>query len=131
MFNELQTTSLDHLARARHGDHPVFPLAGHMFTVAADQARDIGDPRPDAERRGTGGGNLRAMYARFLAECGRPEAELAADAARRWTERSAPLLAASEAKAPEPELWRSVGELAGDVLAAEERLWPALLSEAA
>ena len=48
MFNELQPTSLDHLALARHGDHPVFPLAGHMFTVAADQARDIGDPRPDA-----------------------------------------------------------------------------------
>ena len=45
------------------------------------------------ERRGTGGGNFRLMYSRFLAEAGRDEAELAAEAvggldvARRGTAR--------------------------------------------
>jgi hypothetical protein len=34
-FGELQTTRLDHLARARHSGHPAYPLEGHMFTVAA------------------------------------------------------------------------------------------------
>ena len=34
-FEELQTTRLENLAKARHAQHPVFPLAGHMF-VAAD-----------------------------------------------------------------------------------------------
>ena len=33
-FEELQTTRLDNLARARHSGHPVYPLHGHMFTVA-------------------------------------------------------------------------------------------------
>jgi hypothetical protein len=32
-FEELQTTSLGSLARARHSDYPVYPLAGHMLTV--------------------------------------------------------------------------------------------------
>ena len=32
-FEELQTTSLESLARARHEQHPVYPLAGHMFSV--------------------------------------------------------------------------------------------------
>ncbi|HEX7059802.1 MAG TPA: BtrH N-terminal domain-containing protein [Solirubrobacterales bacterium] len=35
-FEELQTTRLESLARARHGSHPAYPLAGHMFTVAAE-----------------------------------------------------------------------------------------------
>ena len=38
------------------------------------------------ERRGTGGGNFRTLYSRFLAEVGRTEeATLAADAAAAWT----------------------------------------------
>ena len=45
-FEELQTSRLDSLARARHGDHPVFPLEGHMFTVG-DGGR-LGDPRDAA-----------------------------------------------------------------------------------
>ena len=32
-FEELQTTQLEHLAEARHGEHPVFPLDGQMLTV--------------------------------------------------------------------------------------------------
>ncbi|HEX2708138.1 MAG TPA: BtrH N-terminal domain-containing protein [Solirubrobacterales bacterium] len=33
-FEELQKTRLDHLERARHSDHPAYPLEGHMFTVS-------------------------------------------------------------------------------------------------
>jgi len=33
-FEELQTTQLENLARARHSGHPAYPLEGHMFTVA-------------------------------------------------------------------------------------------------
>lgn len=33
-FEELQTTRLENLARARHSGHPAFRLEGHMFTVA-------------------------------------------------------------------------------------------------
>ncbi len=124
-FEELQTTRLENLAKARHAQHPVYPLAGHMFSVA--RRRGPHDPReavpraieraveqmfepalgeyqglpalgasqarsaswPDAtedwqwcarfnyqviERRGTGGGNFRRMYARFLEEAGYEEA---------------------------------------------------------
>jgi hypothetical protein len=39
-FEELQTTRIDNLARARHGDHPAYPLEGQMFTVAAAIDRD-------------------------------------------------------------------------------------------
>jgi len=33
-FEELQTTRLEKLGRARHSGHPAYPLEGHMFTVA-------------------------------------------------------------------------------------------------
>lgn len=33
-FEDLQTTRLDHLAKARHSGHPAYPMEGHMFTVA-------------------------------------------------------------------------------------------------
>lgn len=35
-FEELQTTRLENLARARHSGHPAYPLEGHMFTVAGE-----------------------------------------------------------------------------------------------
>ena len=40
-FEQLQTTRLENLARARHSGHPAYPLEGHMFTVgeAIDHAR--------------------------------------------------------------------------------------------
>jgi hypothetical protein len=78
------------------------------------------------ERRGTGGGNFRLMYSRFLGELERPEAELAAEAARHWTALAAALQAASEAEEPEPSLWRAIDEQAKRALETEERLWPAL-----
>jgi hypothetical protein len=34
-FEELQTTRLENLAKARHSGHPAYPLEGHMFTVSA------------------------------------------------------------------------------------------------
>src|SRR5215207_6429536 len=33
-FEQLQTTRLENLARARHSGHPAYPLEGHLFTVA-------------------------------------------------------------------------------------------------
>jgi Butirosin biosynthesis protein H, N-terminal/Domain of unknown function (DUF4872) len=40
-FEELQTTRLENLARARHSGHPAYPLEGHMFIVgeAIDRAQ--------------------------------------------------------------------------------------------
>jgi hypothetical protein len=80
------------------------------------------------ERRGTGGGNFRTMYARFLEEAGYEEAELARDASARWTELAGALYAASEEAEPVPELWSRIGEECQRVLDAEERLWTALAS---
>jgi hypothetical protein len=176
-FEELQTTRLENLARARHSGHPAYPLEGHMFTVGeaidrerleAAAARAIeravgemleppfgefaGVPAlerlaaeagswPEAvddwqwcarfayqviERRGTGGGCFRLMYSRFLAEAGREEAPLAAEAAARWTELAEAFKAASESEEPKPELWRSVGERAERVRDSERRLWTSL-----
>ena len=79
------------------------------------------------ERRGTGGGNFRPMYSRFLAEVGRAaEAPLAAAAGERWSELAAELFAASESDEPDPDRWSRVGAVAGEVLATEQRLWDAL-----
>ncbi len=176
-FEELQTTRLENLARARHSGHPAYPLEGHMFTVGEEidreqlkaavpkaierAAREMLEPPfgpfagvpalerladevgswPEAvedwqwcarfayqviERRGTGGGCFRLMYSRFLAEAGRDEAPLAAEAAARWTELAEAFKAASEEDEPRTELWRAVDEGAGVVLEAERRLWTAL-----
>jgi hypothetical protein len=35
-FEQLQTTRLENLDRARHSEHPAYPLSGHMFTVAGE-----------------------------------------------------------------------------------------------
>jgi Butirosin biosynthesis protein H, N-terminal/Domain of unknown function (DUF4872) len=176
-FEQLQTTTLDSLALARHEQHPAYPLAGHLFHLPDDAS--LGDPRDAApraieraaeqmlepvlgdfqglpalrrlaaevgewpraaedwqwcarfgyqviERRGTGGGNFRRMYARFLAEAGYAEAELASEAADRWTSLADTFLAASESDDPEPRLWSRVCDDADRVLGAEERLWTGL-----
>ncbi len=79
------------------------------------------------ERRGTGGGNFRRMYSRFLDEAGYLEpASLACEAAERWSSLASALLAASEREEPARELWDRVSDEAAGVLAAEERLWSAL-----
>jgi hypothetical protein len=35
-FEDLQTTRLENLDKARHSDHPAYPLAGHMFAVSGE-----------------------------------------------------------------------------------------------
>ncbi|MGN6253596.1 MAG: BtrH N-terminal domain-containing protein [Solirubrobacterales bacterium] len=176
-FEELQTTRLENLARARHSGHPAYPLEGHMFTVTAalDRAQlEAAVPRaieraatemleppygpfgglpalerlaadagswPEAvedwqwcarfayqviERRGTGGGCFRLMYARFLEEVGRDQAPLATEAAARWTDLAEAFKAASEDDEPRSGPWRAVGADAERVLEAERRLWTSL-----
>jgi Butirosin biosynthesis protein H, N-terminal/Domain of unknown function (DUF4872) len=39
-FEELQTTRLDNLDKARHSEHPAYPLSGHMFTVAGEVSQE-------------------------------------------------------------------------------------------
>jgi hypothetical protein len=78
------------------------------------------------ERRGTGGGNFRLMYSRFLDQCGYEQAGLAARAAEGWTELAEAAREASEAKSPDPATWRRLGAEADRVLEAETRLWTAL-----
>ena len=176
-FEQLQSTKLANLDRARHSDHPAYPLAGHMFTASeltsAERLREavpaaieraavaMVDPEfpefsgldavrriaaeagswPDVtedwqwcarfgyqviERRGTGGGAFRLMYSRFLAEAGRSEAPLAAEAAARWTDLAGAFLAASREEAPRDSTWRKVRAAAKRVASAEETLWTTL-----
>ncbi len=79
------------------------------------------------ERRGTGGGNFRLMYSRFLDEVGESKgAKLAATAAASWTELADEFKTASEQEEPEAKTWARIGELTGVVLAGEEALWTSL-----
>ena len=51
-FEELQMTSLDNLALARHEQHPAQPLAGHMFHVPpGSELRDLRSAAPRAIER--------------------------------------------------------------------------------
>ena len=181
-FEELQSTKLEHLAEARHSQHPAFPLSGQMIDVepngdgaavdperlkeaapaaiarAAEQMREpamgefqglpalerfaaevgswpeeVPDPEWCArflfqviERRGTGGGNFRLMYSRFLEEAGRDETALAAEAARLWTSLAGAGRAVSEDDEVDSGRWAALGAEAERVLDAERRLWDAL-----
>ena len=78
------------------------------------------------ERRGTGGGNFRLMYSRFLEEVGSSQAALAAEVAEQWTGLAALLLAGSEEEEPRAGTWSRIREAAQTVLSTEERLWQAL-----
>ncbi len=78
------------------------------------------------ERRGTGGGNFRRMYARFLEEVGDDSAPLAAEAADRWTGLATAAHAASELDEPESAGWKLISTETEAVLGVEERLWESL-----
>ena len=76
------------------------------------------------ERRGTGGGNFRLMYSRFLEQAGYAEgAELAERAAADWTTLAEEFRGASDSEEAEQDQWQRIGALTGEVLAAEEALW--------
>lgn len=179
-FDELQTTRLENLAKARHSKQPIFQLDGHIVDLpesaeldaealraaapaaierAAQEmiepalgefqglpaleklAREVGS-WPEAaedwqwcarflfqviERRGTGGGNFRAMYSRFLAEAGREaESPVCAEAAERWTALAEAARTASESDEPDPAHWRELTSRTEAVLDSENRLWHAL-----
>jgi len=78
------------------------------------------------ERRGTGGGNFRKMYARFLEEAGYEEASFAREASDGWTRVALAARSASEPDEAEPAQWKALSEEAARVLDAEKRLWGAL-----
>jgi hypothetical protein len=78
------------------------------------------------ERRGTGGGNFRKMYSRFLEEAGYDEAALAREASDHWSTLALAARTASEPDEANPEHWRELAAEAAKVLDAENRLWAAL-----
>ncbi len=177
-FEELQACKIESLREARHGNHPAFPLKGHMFTVPDGiDAERLRHAAPAAieraakemiepsfgnfaglpalrrfaaetegwsreakdwqwcarfgyqviERRGTGGGNFRLMYSRFLEEAGNEEgASRAGDAAANWTALAAAFREASEQDEPDTKTWSTIGELSEKVLVSEEALWSRL-----
>jgi hypothetical protein len=82
------------------------------------------------ERRGTGGGNFRRMYSRFLEEAGYEESALAHEAAEHWSRLALAARTASEPDEPEPEHWSEMSMEAAKVLDAEEYLWARLSDRA-
>jgi hypothetical protein len=78
------------------------------------------------ERRGTGGGNFRRMYSRFLEEAGYEESALAHEAADDWTRLAEAARDASNSDEAVTEHWKAIGNGAAAVLDAEERLWSTL-----
>ena len=159
-FEELQTTALPNLAKARHSKQPIFQLEGHVVDLpqgseldaarlreavpaaVARAAREMLEPSlgdyqgmpalerfadevaswPEAaedwqwcarflfqviERRGTGGGNFRAMYSRFLEEAGYEQSPQCAEAARLWTASRTPRAKRANAISPMRSTGRS------------------------
>ncbi len=78
------------------------------------------------ERRGTGGGNFRRMYSRFLEEAGCEESAQAREASDDWSRLAVAARTASEPEEPDPRHWSEISSGAAKVLDAEERLWSAL-----
>ena len=78
------------------------------------------------ERRGTGGGNFRLMYSRFLEEVGREEFALAAECARLWTSLAGAARAVSEDDEVDAKRWSALTAETERVLEAERRLWDGL-----
>src|SRR3954454_5271770 len=78
------------------------------------------------ERRGTGGGNFRRMYSRFLEEAGYETESLLAHEAEERTKLALAARTASEPEQPDPGHWAALSAEATRVLDVEERLWSAL-----
>ena len=115
------------------GEYGGLPAVGRLAAEAGSWPEAVEDWQWCArfayqviERRGTGGGAFRPMYARFLAEAGRSEAPLAAAAGERWSELAEAFRLASESEEPEAALWSEVRTASRRVAEAELRLWTAL-----
>lgn len=123
------------------GDYQGIPALGKLADELPSWPKDAEDWQwctrfayQVIERRGTGGGSFRKMYAEFLdhaaeicaekrySEAARICAGLAAD----WTELSVKLRQASKGEAS-GEIWGELGQLAGSIRDGEERLWRGLL----
>ncbi len=100
--------------------------AGHWPEVAEDWQWCARFGYQVIEKRGTGGGNFRLMYARFLEQAGYRQAALAGAAAESWTALAEGFFAASGSEEPEPALWSQIGRAAAACAEAEERLWSEL-----
>jgi hypothetical protein len=82
-FEELQTTRLENLARARHSGHPAYPLEGHMFTVAEEiSAEQLRAAVPSAIKRAV----AEMLEPPFGAFAGIPALERLAAEAGSWPE---------------------------------------------
>jgi hypothetical protein len=183
-FEDLQTTSLESLAEARHSKQPIFELEGHVIDLPEDSgvdrdaliaqapkaieraAQEMLEPTmgefqgvpalvrladevgswPEAtedwqwcarflyqviERRGTGGGNFRRMYSRFLEEAGYEESALVHEAAELWTTLAIAAREASEPDEADPAHWSTLAAHAAAVRDAEEALWTKLAARGA
>jgi hypothetical protein len=127
-------------AIARAAEGMLEPQMGEFQGIPALErlAAEVGDwpdavPDPEwcarflfqvIERRGTGGGNFRPMYSRFLEEAGRPEeAALAAEAGRLWTSLAGAARAVSEEDEADASHWSALTAETERVLDAERALW--------
>jgi hypothetical protein len=115
------------------GEYEGIPALERLAAEIGDWPEAVQDPEWCArflfqviERRGTGGGNFRLMYSRFLEEAGRPEAELAAEAARLWTSLAGAARAVSEEEESDGSHWAALTAETERVLEAERRLWGTL-----
>ena len=117
------------------GEFQGIPALEKLAAEIGDWPETIQDPEWSArflfqviERRGTGGGNFRLMYSRFLEEAGREESELAAEAARRWTSLAGAARLLSEEDESDAGRWAALTAETESVLEAERGLWTALAS---
>lgn len=134
--------AIERAARIMHepelGEYQGLPALERLAAEVGAWPETVQDPEWCArflfqviERRGTGGGNFRLMYSRFLDEVGRAEdAALAAEAARLWTSLAGAARAVSEEDEADASHWSALTAETERVLEAERRLWDALAQEA-
>ncbi|MCE3266694.1 MAG: hypothetical protein K0S15_1403 [Solirubrobacterales bacterium] len=116
------------------GDYQGLPALERLAAEIGSWPETVADPEWCArflfqviERRGTGGGNFRSMYSRFLKEAGYGQgSELASDAARRWTSLAGAARTVSEDGEAEHARWAALSAETRAVLEAERRLWESL-----
>ena len=115
------------------GEFQGIPALERLAAEVGDWPETVQDPEWCArflfqviERRGTGGGNFRLMYSRFLEEAGRDEAELAAEAARAVDLARGRRPRGKRGGRGDSSHWAALTAETERVLEAERRLWDAL-----